>query len=347
MEFGLNGTSFFNFTRINLAMTTYTLKTVALTLLAFLACIPSVHAQTWEPAKNVEIVVYAAPGGSNDKTARAIEKAVGSKKLINTTMTVVNKTGGGGNIQLNYMTQHAGDAHYLMITTPTLLANHITGSSTQNHKDFSPIASMINDFSVFAVNADSALKTGKDVVDKLKANPRSLSIGFAGAIGGHNHVAAGLLMKGIGGEAKALKVIAFKGSSEALTALMGGHIDMVVTAAGNVSSHMAAGKLRAVGVASSQRLSGDFSKIPTWKEQGVDVVWGNWRAVMGPKGMTPAQIARWEGVLRQVVQTPDWKADLENNFWTNDFTVGNAFKQDLEKDYVAMRTVLVELGLAK
>lgn len=323
------------------------LKISALTLLTFLSCFTSGHAQTWEPSKNVEIVVYAAPGGSNDKTARAIEKAVGSKKLINTTMTVVNKTGGGGNIQLNYMTQHPGDAHFLMVTTPTLLANHITGSSMQNHKDFSPIASMINDYSVFAVNADSALKTGKDVVDKLKANPRSLSIGFAGALGGHNHVAAGLLMKGIGGEAKALKVIAFKGSSEALTALMGGHIDMVVTAAGNVNSHMATGKLRAVGVASSQRLSGDFSKIPTWKEQGVDVVWGNWRAVMGPKGMTPDQIARWEGVLQQVVQTPEWKADLEKNFWTNDFTVGNAFKQDLEKDYVAMKAVLVEIGLAK
>jgi len=323
------------------------LKITSLTLLAFLSCVPFGHAQTWEPNKNVEIVVYAAPGGSNDKTARAIEKAVSSKKLISSTMTVVNKTGGGGNIQLNYMTQHAGDAHYLMITTPTLLANHITGSSTQNHKDFSPIASMVNDFSVFAVNADSALKTGKDVIDKLKANPRSLSIGFAGALGGHNHVAAGLLMKGIGGEAKALKVIAFKGSSEALTALMGGHIDMVVTAAGNVSSHMAAGKLRAVGVASNQRLTGDFSKVPTWKEQGVDVVWGNWRAVMGPKGMTPAQIARWEGVLRQVVQSPDWQTDLEKNFWTNDFTVGEAFRKDLDKDYAAMKAVLVEIGLAK
>ena len=315
------------------------LKITSLTLLAFLSCVPLGHAQTWEPSKNVEIVVYAAPGGSNDKTARAIEKAVSSKKLINSTMTVVNKTGGGGNIQLNYMTQHAGDAHYMMITTPTLLANHITGSSTQNHKDFSPIASMVNDFSVFAVNADSALKTGKDVIDKLKANPRSLSIGFAGALGGHNHVAAGLLMKGIGGEAKALKVIAFKGSSEALTALMGGHIDMVVTAAGNVSSHMAAGKLRAVGVASSQRLSGDFSKVPTWKEQGVDVVWA--------KGMTPAQVARWEGVLRQVVQSPDWQTDLEKNFWTNDFTVGEAFRKDLDKDYAAMKAVLVEIGLAK
>jgi len=323
------------------------LKITSLALLAFLSCVHSGHAQTWEPNKNVEIVVYAAPGGSNDKTARAIEKAVSSKKLINSTMTVDNKTGGGGNIQLNYMTQHAGDAHYLMITTPTLLANHITGSSTQNHKDFSPIASMVNDFSVFAVNADSTLKTGKDVIDKLKANPRSLSIGFAGALGGHNHVAAGLLMKGIGGEAKALKVIAFKGSSEALTALMGGHIDMVVTAAGNVSSHMAAGKLRAVGVASSQRLSGDFSKVPTWKEQGVDVVWGNWRAVMGPKGMTPAQLTRWEGVLRQVVQSPDWQTDLEKNFWTNDFTVGEAFRKDLDKDYAAMKAVLVEIGLAK
>jgi putative tricarboxylic transport membrane protein len=312
-----------------------------------LASLSSAWAQVWEPSKNVEIVVYAAPGGSNDKTARAIEKAIGSKKLIKSTMTVVNKTGGGGNIQLNYMTQHAGDPHFLMITTPTLLANHITGSSEQNHKDFTPIASMINDYSVFVVNSESAIKTGKDLFDRLKANPRSLSIGFAGALGGHNHVAAGLLMKGLGGEAKALKVVAFKGASEAITALMGGHIDVVVTAAGNVAPHMAAGKLRSVGVAATQRLSGEFSKIPTLKEQGVDVVWGNWRAVMGPKGMTPAQLTRWEGVLRDVIQTPEWKADLEANFWTNDFTAGDQFKRDLEKDYVGMKAVLVELGLAK
>lgn len=312
-----------------------------------LASFTSAWAQTWEPTKNVEIVVYAAPGGSNDKTARAIEKAISGKKLIKSTMTVVNKTGGGGNIQLNYMTQHAGDPHYLMITTPTLLANHITGSSDQNHKDFTPIASMINDYSVFVVNAESPIKTGKDLFDRLKSNPRALSIGFAGALGGHNHVAAGLLMKGLGGEAKALKVVAFKGAADAIIALMGGHIDMVVTAAGNVAPHMAAGKLRAVGVASTQRLKGEFSKIPTLKEQGVDVVWGNWRAVMGPKGMTPAQTARWESVLRDVVQSPEWKADLDTNFWTNDFTAGEQFKKDLEKDYVDMKAVLVELGLAK
>jgi putative tricarboxylic transport membrane protein len=52
-------------------------------------------------------------------------------------------------------------------------------------------------------------------------------------------------------------------------------------------------------------------------------------------------------VLRQVVQSPEWKTELENNFWTNDFTIGNAFRQDLERDYAAMRAVLVELGLAR
>ena len=146
-------------------------KAVGMSVLACLTLMHSVYAQNWEPTKNVEIVVYAAPGGSNDKTARAIEKAVASKKLINSTMTVVNKTGGGGNIQLNYLTQHAGDPHVLMITTPTLLANHIVGSSEQNHNDFSPIASMINDYSVYVVNAESTIKTGKDLTDRLKANP--------------------------------------------------------------------------------------------------------------------------------------------------------------------------------
>ncbi len=322
------------------------LKFVAAAFLS-VAAIPASYAQNWDPSKNVEIVVYAAPGGSNDKTARAIEKAISSEKMISATMTVVNKTGGGGNVQLNYMTQRSGDPHYLMITTPTLLANHITGGSAQSHKDFSPIASMVNDYSVFVVNAESAMKSGKDVVDRLRKNPRSVSIGFAGALGGHNHVAAGLLMKAIGGDPRTLKVVAFKGSSEALTALMGGHIDMVVTAAGNVSTHMAAGKLRVMGTASSERLSGEFSKVPTWKEQGVDFVWGSWRAVMGPKGLTPAQIARWEGVLRRVVQTSDWQADLQKNFWANDFTVGEKLRQDLEKDYSSMKAVLVELGLAK
>jgi putative tricarboxylic transport membrane protein len=315
-------------------------------LLFFTAVLPAA-AQQWSPTKNVEIVVGSAPGGSNDKTARAVEKIVGEKKLLPGTLTVVNKPGGGGNVQLSYLSQHAGDPHYVMVTTPTLLSAHITGNSPLGYQDFTPLASMVNDYVVYAVNAQSPIKTGKDLVDRLKKDPRSLTVGFSTTLGSHNHIAAALLLKTIGGDPKSLKGVAYKGAADAITNLLGGHIDLVTTAAGNVAPHVASGKLRVVAVASNQRLSGDLANVPTWKEQGVNLVWGNWRAIMGPKGMTPAQTATWEAALRKVVESPEWKDDLAKNYWSNDFTTGEQFKKDLATDYAAMKLVLVELGLAK
>lgn len=318
-----------------------------LTALALLGQGAAVNAQGWSPQKNVEIVVGSAPGGSNDKTGRTVEKIITDKRLMNSTLTVVNKPGGGGNIALAYLNQHAGDGHYLFVGTPSLLTNHITGSSPLNYTDVTPIASLFNDYVVFAVNAGSSIKTGKDLIERLKKDPKSVSIGFATTLGSHNHIAAGLLMKAIGGDVRQLKVIAFKGSSEAITALLGGHIDLVTTAAGNVDGHVATGKLRVVGVAANQRFPGTLAQIPTWKEQGINVVFGGWRAIIGPRGMTAAQTAYWEGVLRKVAETPEWKTDLARNFWSNDFATGEQFRKDLAQDYAAMKTVLVEIGLAK
>jgi putative tricarboxylic transport membrane protein len=306
-----------------------------------------VSAQTWKPEKNVEIVVYSAPGGSNDKTARSIERIIATNKLIPSTVTVVNKTGGGGNIQLSYISQHEKDPHYLMIQTPTLLGNHITGKSQKTYTDYTPIASMVNDYVVYAVNADSNIKTGKDLMAALKKDPKSISIGFSTTLGSHNHVAAGLLMKKIGGDPKALKVVPFKGAADAITQLLGGHIDMVTTAAGNVSAHVESGKLRVIAIASNKRMGGMFAQVPTWKEQGVDLVWSNWRVIFGPKGLTQEQIKTWQNVLTKVHQSPEWKKDLELNYWGDDFAIGDQLNKDLASDYEVMRAALTELGMAQ
>lgn len=304
-------------------------------------------AQGWTPQKNVEIVVGSAPGGSNDKTARTVEHILVSNKLISTPITVVNKPGGGGSIAFTYVSQRQGDAHTLLIGTTALLSNHIIGRSKLRYTDFTPIASLFNDYVVFAVNANSPIKTGKDLIERLKKDPHSVTIGFATALGSHNHIAAGLLMKAIGGNARDLKVVAFKGSSEAITTLLGGHIDLVTTAAGNAAGHVAAGRLRVIAVAAPKRFGGALADVPTWKEQGVDLVFGGWRAIMAPKGLTPAQIAYWEGTLRKATETPDWKAGLEKNYWSDDFVTSEQFGKDLDKDYAAMKAVLIELGLAK
>lgn len=315
--------------------------------LLFAAAASAGWAQGWAPQKNVEIVVGSAPGGSNDKTARQVEKILNEKKLVNSSLTVLNKPGGGGTIAFNYVNQHAGDAHYLMIGTTALLSNHIVGTSKLNHADFTPIASLFNDYVVFAVNAGSAILTGKDLAGQLRKDPKSVAIGFATTLGSHNHIAAGLLMRAMGGNTRDLKVIAYKGSADAITNLLGGHIDLVTTAAGNVSAQVAAGKLRVVGVSANKRFAGALANIPTWREQGVDLVYGGWRAIMGPKGLSPAQAAYWENVLRKATEAPEWKTDLERNYWSDDFVPSAQFAKDLDKDYAAMKAVLTELGLAK
>lgn len=305
------------------------------------------QAQNWSPSKNVEIIVGSAPGGSNDKTARAVERALVEGKLIPTSMSVVNKPGGGSSIAFSYVNQRAGDPHTLLVGTTALLTNHIVGRSKINHKDFTAIASLFNDYVVFAVNAKSSIQNGKDLAERLKQDPQSIAIGFATALGSHNHIAAGMLAKSIGVNPRALKVVAFKGSSEAITQLLGGHIDMVTTAAGNVSAHLAEGRLRVVGISANQRFGGAFASIPTWKEQGVDLVYGGWRAIMGPKGLTADQVAYWEGVLRKATETPEWQANLQKNYWSNDFVTSAQFTKDIDKDYNDIKSVLVDLGLAK
>ena len=304
-------------------------------------------AQGWSPQKNVELVVPNPPGGSNDKTARTVERILTANKLIASTLSVVNKAGGGGSIAYTYVQQHAGDPHYLVVAGPALLTNHITGASKLHHTDLTPIAALFDDYTAFAVSANSSIKDGKDLVERLRKDPKSVTIGFSPLLGSHNHIAAGLLMKAIGGNARDLKVVAYKGSADAIPNLMGGHIDLVTTAAGNVAGHVAAGRLRVIAVTANQRFTGALADVPTWKEQGVSHVFGAWRAIFAPKGLTAQQTAYWEGVLRKATEAPEWKADLEKNYWANVFVTGDQFRKDLDQDYAGMKAVLADIGLAK
>jgi putative tricarboxylic transport membrane protein len=142
-------------------------------------------------------------------------------------------------------------------------------------------------------------------------------------------------------------VIAHKGSADAITNLLGGHIDVVTTAAGNIAGHVAAGKLRVVGVSAEKRFAGALASVPTWKEQGVNLVFGGWRGIMAPKGLTPQQSGYWEAVLKKATESPEWKTDIERNYWSDDFVAGERFRKDLDQDYAAMKAVLVDIGLAK
>ena len=310
-------------------------------------CVGAVHAQGWTPQKNVEIIANSVPGGTNDKTARTLEQLFVLNKLVPTSLTVVNKAGGGGTIGFAYLQQHPADPHYLIVAGDGLLTNHILGASKLTHTDFTPLSLLCNDYVVVAVRSDSTMKTGRDFAERLKKNPQGIPIGFANAFGSTRHISMALLMKTLGGNPRDLKVVVFKGSAEAIVALLGGHLDAVAIGATNATVHVAAGTMRVVGVGAPQRLGGPLKDAPTWREQGVELVSGAWRGIMGAKGLTAAQVAYWEQTLRTVADSPDWKADLEKHYWSADFRPAAAFAKELEKDYAGTRAVLIEAGLVK
>ena len=318
-----------------------------LTLLALSLCCGVTYAQGWSPQKNVEIIANSAPGGSNDKTARTLEHVFNSNKLVSSSLTVVNKAGGAGSLGFAYLSQHPGDPHYLVIAGDGLLSNHVLGVSKLTHSDFTPVALLFNDYALVAVRTESPIKTGREFAERLRKSPQTLSIGFANAFGSTRHISLALLMKAAGGNARDLKVVVFKGSAEAITAMLGGHLDAVVIGATNATIHVASGRMRILGIAAPQRLGEALGNAPTWREQGVDLVAGSWRGIMGAKGITAPQVAYWEQALQKASATPDWKADLDRNYWTSDFKPAHAFAKELEKDYAEMRTVLTDAGLVK
>ncbi|HZM43649.1 MAG TPA: tripartite tricarboxylate transporter substrate binding protein [Burkholderiales bacterium] len=316
-------------------------------IVALALCCGVAHAQGWSPQKNVEIIANSPPGGSNDKTARMLEQLFLLNKAVPTSITVVNKAGGGGSIGFAYLSQHPGDPHFLVIAGDGLLTNHVLGVSKLTYSDFSPIALLCNDFALMAVRTESPIKSGRDLAERLRKNPQGLSIGFANAFGSTRHISLALFMKAVGGNPRDLKVVVFKGSAEAITAMLGGHLDAVVIGATNATIHIGTGRMRVLGVAAPQRLGDVLASAPTWREQGVELVSGSWRGIMGAKGLTAAQVAYWEQVLQKAAATPEWKTDLDRNYWTSDFKPAAAFAKELEKDYAEMRTVLTDAGLVK
>ena len=322
------------------------MKLSRVAMVSALFCASAAHAQGWSPQRNVEIVVGFVPGGGMDRTARALDRIFVSNKLVNSGVTVMNKPGGSSNVAYTYVSQRPADGHTLMIGGGTLLTNHIMGSSQLHYNDFTVIALLFNDYPVFSVNAASPVRTGREMIDRLKADPKSVTTGFA-AVGGGNHVAAILLHKAIGGKTADLKGVSYKGAAEAITNLLGAHIDLTATSAGSVVPHVTAGKLRIIAVAAPRRLGGALADVPTWKEQGADVEYGLWRLALGPKGMSAAQTAWWETTLKKATESTEWKTDMEQNFWSDNFIPGAEFRKSLAQEYATLKTVFVDLGLAK
>jgi putative tricarboxylic transport membrane protein len=307
---------------------------------------PAAIAQQAGEPDSVELVVPNSPGGAADTIARVMQRNWSEGKLVSAPSVVINKPGGGGNVTLSYLEQRPGNGGTLAVTSITHQLNYIVGTSDYKYSDFTPIAMLVGDYVGFAVKSDSAIKTGQDLVDALKADPQSVSIAITG-IGGLNHIPALQLARAIGVDGKKLKTPVFDSTGDSATALMGGHVDVVIGSAGNLSGHAESGNIRILAVTSPERLGGKLADVPTWKELGHDVVFSSWRGLWGPKDMTPEQIAFWDNTIAESGKAPDWQKELENNTWTDAIMTAAETRAELDRLQKELVSLLTDLGLAK
>lgn len=311
------------------------------------ATIPAV-AQPWKPTQAVEFISPSGAGGGSDQVVRAIEQVINTNKLLDVPIAVINKPGAGGDIAWKWLSQHGSGGHQISLITGNLLSNQITGRSTLSHGDLSCIAQLFSEASGVAVRADSTIKDGRDLLERLRKDPASVSAAVGTAFGGSGHIALALAAKSAGSDPRKLRVVVFPAFSQALSALLGGHIDLVLNPASSLIPQMQEGKIRTIAVSTPERVGGALAQVPTLHELGAKGVHIEaFRAMVGPKAMPANQVAYWEGVMKRMTDTADWKKEVERRGWMASFKLARDCHSGIKQQYDLMHEGLSALGLAK
>ncbi|WP_296507632.1 tripartite tricarboxylate transporter substrate-binding protein [Rhodoferax sp.] len=298
---------------------------------------------TARASANLKMMIPANPGGGWDGTGRALGKALIDAKLADT-VQYDNKGGAAGVIGLaQFVNSAKGDPNALMVMGAVMLGGIITGKPAIALDKATPIARLTSEYNVFVVPADSPFKTMKDVVAQMQKDPGSVKWG-GGSRGSTEHICASMLATKVNVDPKKVNYVAFRGGGEATAAILGGNVSVGGSGYSEFAEYISAGKMRPIGVTSEKRLP-SIANVPTMKEQGYDIVLGNWRGVYGAPGITPEQRAALTDLIVKVSKTKGWSEALDKNGWTPALLTGKAFDDFVDADFASLRGIMHLSGM--
>jgi putative tricarboxylic transport membrane protein len=295
-----------------------------------------------QPAPSLKMMIPANPGGGWDQTGRALAAAMQSARVAQS-IQFDNKGGAAGTIGLaQFVNASKGDPNALMIGGMVMVGGILLNKSPVDLSMVTPIARLTSEYVVVTVPASSPHKSMADLVRAFKADPGKVSWG-GGSAGGTDHILIGLIAKASGADPGRINYVPFKGGGEAIAAIVGGHVAAGVSGLGEFAEQIKAGRMRALAVSSPQPIDG----IPTLREQGIDVVLGNWRGVFGAPGITPAQRDGLVAAVKTATESPTWKESLAKFGWEPWYLGGDDYKRFLDEDIRRVGAIIESLGLRK
>lgn len=284
----------------------HTLSAVLLGAAAAVAVAGSATAQQY-PERPITMIVAYSAGGGTDVAARTlapyIEKYLGDGASI----TILNKPGAGGEVGFTELANATPDGYTIgFVNTPNALTIPFERETRYSVDSFQPIGNVVDDPGVFAVLPDSPIQTLDDLVAAAKEKPGEITFSSTG-IGSDDQLAMMKFERLSGAD---LRHVPFEGSAPARTALLGGHIDVGVINAGEAMPYVEEGQLRLLGQMGEERWEG-APDVPTFKEQGYDVVSGSQRGIAAPQGMAQEHVDALAAAIEQAIKDPEFRQKAE------------------------------------
>ena len=313
-----------------------------LAVLVLLACAGEIQAAEWKPTKPISFVVPYAPGGGSDVLARSIVSVIDGAKLSPVSILVENKPGGGATIGTTSVAQSKGNVHMLLTFISGQVAGPmVAGKGAATFRDLTLLCGLAIDEQLIVVKADSPFKTIEEVV--AAAKQRALTIGGT-ATGQEDQMCNRLFERGA--EIK-LRYVPFNSGGEAVTAVLGGHVDMIWANPSEFVPQWEAKMLRPIAIAKETRIP-DLPEVPTFKEKGYNVTFKMFRGMAAPPEIPPETAAFYENMMKRVSDSPAWKEKYLKQYMLSPSWMGNKeFAQFVAQSEQLFKGILTELGLIK
>lgn len=290
---------------------------------------------------NLTLIAPAGAGGGWDGFVREQQQAMRQARLVGN-IQVVNIPGAGGTIGLSRFATMTGRSDTLMATGSAMTGGILINDSPVGYDDVNPLVKISEDYDVVIVPGDSKLGSITDLINEWKTDPKGHPW-TGGSAGSLDHLVVANLAQEADLEGTNITFIPKSGGGEAIAALLNGTADYAVTGYNEVADQITAGRVKALGVTSPQRITG--VDIPTIQEQGHNVVLANWRGMLAAPGVDKDTMQKQLALLEEMRKTPEWQDALKRNAWTDAWETGDDLTEFLKEDQEKTAALLEELGL--
>jgi len=297
-----------------------------------------------KPATGLQIMVPNAPGGGYDTTARTAAKVLESEKITGS-IQVFNLPGAGGTVGLQRIVNEKGNGKLAMQMGLGVVGAAYTQKSKATLAETTPIAKMIEEAGAIVVPKDSPYKDINSLVAAWKADPKKFAVGGGSSPGGPDHLLPMQLAKTVGIDPKTVNFVTYDGGGELLPALLGNKIAFGASGFGEFLDQVKAGEVRVLAVTSEKPVEA-LADVKTLKDQGIDLVFTNWRGIVAPPGISAEDKKIWVDALTKMHDSQAWKDEEAKRGWTDAFETGDEFGAFLEEQDASVADILKQLGLA-